>query len=319
MQQWKVAVAAVALGTAGSSLPAIAAQAPARPQVVTLGTGAGPLARIDRAQPATLLRWGQKIVLVDAGDGAPTQLVKAGVPFGAVDTIVLTHLHADHTGGLFAFLAMRYQLMLPPLTIYGPPGTAKLVTGLTQGMGPLSELSLAPGRARDPAGGVTVHEISEGAQLSIKGVPLKVAANTHYLMDGKSPDPSRILSLSLRFDFPGRSVVLTGDTGPSTAVVELAKGADLLVSELIDPDEAMAEVRGLYPEMPQQIQERIVAHFIQQHLTTAELGKLAQAAGVKRLVVTHAAIARGQEASAKSEIAARYKGPITIASDLQQF
>lgn len=248
MQVWKLIVVAVALGNAGSSLPATAPKVSAGPHVVTLGTGAGPLARIDRAQPATLLRWGQKVVLVDAGDGAPTQVVKAGVPFGAIDTIVLTHLHADHTGALFAFLAMRYQLMLPPLTIYGPPGTARLVAGLTQGMGPLSELSLTPGRSRDPAASVIVHEIGDGAQLSIKGVPLKVAANSHYLLDGKTPDPTRILSLSLRFDFPERSVVLTGDTGPSNAVVELAKGADLLVSELIDPHEAMAEVRALIPK-----------------------------------------------------------------------
>ena len=70
MQLWRVAAAAMVLGAAvGNTVPALAAKDIDDVKLVTLGTGAGPLARIDRAQPATLLRWGKQVILVDAGDG----------------------------------------------------------------------------------------------------------------------------------------------------------------------------------------------------------------------------------------------------------
>ena len=122
---------ALAAGCSRPSAPAgeapAKAAAPVQPGAMTfttLGTNSGPIPNPERSEPANLLRFGDQVVLVDVGDGAPEQLVKAGVPLKAVTAVVISHLHFDHTGGLFAFLGLRYQAGIQgPLTIYGPPGT----------------------------------------------------------------------------------------------------------------------------------------------------------------------------------------------------
>ena len=290
-------------------------------QIITLGTMAGPLADPTRAQPATLLRWNGGMVLVDAGDGAAGQLAKAGIQLASLRTIVLTHVHADHTGGLYAILATRLQVMLPPITIYGPPGTQRLVSGLLAALAPLSELGLAmPGRPpRDPAAGVKVVEIGDGSEVQVEGVKVRAAANSHYLMNGHSPDPGQAQSLALRFELPGRSVVITGDTGPSEAVAALARDANVLVSEIIDVPETIAQLRASYPSFPEAAMAATASHFAQQHLIAAEVGKLAQGSGVKRLVITHIAMPRSALKAARRAIARHYKGPVDFAEDLNSF
>jgi ribonuclease BN (tRNA processing enzyme) len=112
-------------------------------EIVTLGTMAGPMTNPERSQPATLLRWPGGMVLVDAGDGAVEQMARAGIDPVPLKSVVITHIHADHVGGLFALLARRYQLMDPPITVYGPPGTRAIVVGLVAAMEPLKLTSLA--------------------------------------------------------------------------------------------------------------------------------------------------------------------------------
>lgn len=114
-----------ALGASPVAAQSAAASTASQPvtgvRLVMLGTMAGPMATADRAQPSTLLQWSGGAILVDAGDGVVDQMAKARIDPVKVRTIVLTHIHADHVGGLFALLARRYQLMDPPVTIYGPP------------------------------------------------------------------------------------------------------------------------------------------------------------------------------------------------------
>lgn len=74
---------------------------------------ADPLPTRSVRSPATLLQGPAGPILVDAGDGTAEQLAKVGVRIHQVRHIVLTHLHADHTGGLFAMLRMRFQLSQP--------------------------------------------------------------------------------------------------------------------------------------------------------------------------------------------------------------
>lgn len=84
----------------------LAAQAPATGQrratiaITLIGTGAGPTVDSTRAGPSTLVEAGDERLLFDAGREATTQLARAGIPFGAVKTVVLTHLHSDHIVGL---------------------------------------------------------------------------------------------------------------------------------------------------------------------------------------------------------------------------
>lgn len=73
----------------------------------------GPIASRDHSQPANLLWNNQYAILVDAGDGAAEQTATAGYSLSDVDTIILSHLHVDHTGGLSALIGMRYRQRIP--------------------------------------------------------------------------------------------------------------------------------------------------------------------------------------------------------------
>jgi ribonuclease BN (tRNA processing enzyme) len=299
------------------SLPAWAEQ----PEILTLGTMAGPMANPERSQPATLLRWHDGMILVDAGDGVVDQMARAGINSVMLKNVVITHIHADHIGGVFALLARRYQLMDPPITIYGPPGTQAMVAGLVSAMEPLKLTSPAlPGMPlRSPADGVKVVEIGDGAAIMIDGVAVKAVANTHYISGNNVPDSPQSLSLSLRFELPGRSVVLTGDTGPSDALTALARNADVLVSSVLDLDAAVVAIRNSRPNAPPAFFETARSHFAQHHLSPQAAGQLAQAAGVKRIVFTHIGITPDRMEAAKAGLATNWNGPVVFAHDLGRY
>jgi len=302
--------ALLAPGSVGASTP--------EARIVTLGTMAGPMANPERSQPATLLQWPGGMILVDVGDAAVEQMARAGIDPVPLKSVIITHIHADHIGGLFALLTRRYQLMDPPITIFGPPGTRVMVNGLVAAMEPLKLTSPAlPGvPLRNPGDGVKVVEFSDGADLTIEGVRVRTIANTHYLSGANAPDPALAQSLSLRFDFPGRSIVLTGDTGPSERLVQLARGADVLVSSILDLDAAVATIRASRPNAPPAFFETARAHFAQHHLSSEAAGSLAQAAGVGRVVFTHIGITPARMQAARSELARKWRGPVVFAHDL---
>lgn len=315
----------VLLAFALAAAPA-AAQPPAPPAAhsvfITLGTTAGPIATPARAQPANLLRWHDQNILIDAGDGAAEQLAKAGVPLASIRTIFISHHHFDHTGGLFAILGMRYQTMVAtPLTIYGPPGTRRMVEGLLAAMRPMAEVGRGfVGDAPRPVeAGIQIEEIADGARVTLDEIRVTAARNSHYSYPEASPEAQRFQSLSYRFDLPDRSIVYTGDTGPSAAVERLAQGADLLVSEVIDPEAALAELVRQRPDLPFFARAFIMEHFRQQHLTGTAAGQIARAAHVRRLVLTHIAVPPEGIAATRAAAAAAYGGSVEVAVDLGRY
>jgi ribonuclease BN (tRNA processing enzyme) len=303
-----------------------AAQPPAPPAAhsvfITLGTTAGPIATPTRSQPANLLRWRDQNILIDAGDGTAEQLAKAGVPLASIRTIFVSHHHFDHIGGLFAILGMRYQTMVAtPLTVYGPPGTRRLVEGLFAAMQPMAEVGSGfAGAPRRPVeAGIQVEEIAHGATVTLGDIRVTAARNSHYSYPETSPEAQHFQSLSYRFDLPDRSIVYTGDTGPSAAVERLAQGADLLVSEVIDPDAALADLVRQRPDLPILARAFIMQHFREQHLTGTAAGQIARAAHVHRLVLTHIAVPLEGIAATRAAAAAAYGGSVEVAVDLGRY
>jgi ribonuclease BN (tRNA processing enzyme) len=120
-------------------------------------------------------------------------------------------------------------------------------------------------------------------------------------------------ALAYRFDAPDRSIVISGDTTPSDNLIQLARGADVLVHEamyLPAIDRIAAQVPGA---------ARLKEHLLRTHTSAEEAGRVAQAAGVKHLVLSHLAPPDDPAVSDQMWIdAARthFHGPVTVGKDL---
>ena len=293
---------------------------------VTLGTQGGPIAAADRGQPSNLMIVNGSKTLIDCGDGTVQRLAKMNIPALAIDNLVITHLHFDHVGGLLAVLGLRFQTNSPhPLQIYGPPGIEEMVKGLLEGMKPSMEVDYGvPGqKSFTPEELVTVHVVKDGQSFEFGGVKATVADNTHYGFNPGSPEAEAHQSLSYRFQTPDKTIVVTGDTGPSEAVEKLAIGADILVGEMIDVQLTLDLVKKVDPHLDAKRAEGLQVHLSKHHLTPSQLAALAVKAKVGKLVVTHLAPGGAMNAdnlkSYVAEIGKTYTGETVIASDMDKF
>lgn len=323
---WRVATAIALASAPLSAFAQASAGAEAdKGEWVTLGTRAGPVASTTRSQPANLLRFKGGTYLVDVGDGTVGQLAKAGLMTNQVDGVLISHLHFDHTGGLAALLGLRWQVEArKPLMIWGPPGTRAMVDGLVASMMPGTTAGYGvPGaKGADPRQMVQVIEIRDGADFTIGETRVRARRNTHYSFAPEGGLADRFESLSFRFDLPGRSIVYTGDTGPSEAVIELAKGADVLVAEMMDVDRTIAAVRNARGDMPDAALKNMERHLRDHHLLPGDVGAMAAAAEVGAVVVTHFHGAEpGEEGhfAYLREISEKFAGPVAIANDMDAF
>ncbi|NBC35078.1 MBL fold metallo-hydrolase [Novosphingobium sp. FSY-8] len=325
-----MAALAMALAWALASVPAMAAGPVLAGGVpttgwITLGTAGGPVASPTRSQPANALVTPDGVYLVDCGDGCVEQLAKAGIGLDRIKGLFISHLHYDHVGGVSALLGLRHQTSnYAPLPIYGPPGTQAMVDGLIAAMRPFTELGYGlPGvPSIDPATTVRVTEMRGGESGALNGLRFANAQNTHYSFAPGSAEDARFRSLAWRFETGGRSYVFTGDTGPSQAVIDLARGADVLISEIIDLDATVGLVQRQNPNMSAQGKAGMLQHLSHHHLPAAEVGRMAQAAGVRQLVVTHYAPSNPSAALVarmRAQIAARYHGPVVMARDVARY
>lgn len=309
-----------------AALSGTSASAAGRDTFITLGTHGGPVPDAKRSEPASALVVDGAVYLVDVGDGAAEQLAKAGLSLQALKGVFISHLHFDHTGGLFAVLGLRHQTSAPgKLKIYGPPGTQETVNGLLAAIRPggVSGYGIPGEEFIPPEDTVEVIEIRDGAHVSLDGFTVTAAENTHYSFPRGSDMDKRFDSLSFRFDLPDRSIVYTGDTGPSDAVTALAKGADVLVSELIDATVAGSMVAPAAASDAQKKRFEVMKqHLSTHHLTPEQVGKIASEAKVGRVVITHLVPSRKPGVTTDSyvaEIHKSYSGPVEIADDLNRY
>jgi ribonuclease Z len=241
-------------------------------RVVLLGTGNGK-ADPERFSPANVLWLGDEPVLVDCGNGAVLRLRAAGVPPGAIHKVFLTHLHFDHYSDL------PYLVIEPligeaafdrgNLTVYGPPGTERLVRHFERAYDvELDGYAALEGyeRARELARSHVV-EISEGWSREINGWRVSARMVDHGVV--------RLPCFAFRFDGPeGQAVAFSGDTVPCQAMAELAREVDLLIHECNFPDEEVETRKRLG-----------FAWYI--HSTPSGVGPIARAARAKKLALNH--------------------------------
>lgn len=325
--------ATMAATTALLSSPLAWAQTPASPapqaspatRVILLGTAAGPIPRKDRSQPANLLIVGGRPYLIDAGNGVARQLAHLGLSASDVRTVFITHHHIDHNadiGALMSFAwvedAKRNDSSVGPMRFYGPVATGELVNAAYQFLS-VSERIFRAGVPMPPAAGrFEGHDIrANGVFYKDDRLTVTAVENTHY--HGAAPGPDK--SYSLRFDTPGRSVVFCGDSGPSEDLTRLATGADVLVCEVNELDSAMQAVAAT-TRLPPPVMQAMRQHMSKKHMTPEELGRMAQKAGVKSVVLTHISPGLDGETDATrytEGVRRHYSGPVIAGRDLMEF
>lgn len=271
-------------------------------EILFLGTGGGPPLHAERSRPATLLIVDGRYYLIDCGIGTMQRILQAGIDSQQIRTIFLTHLHSDHDLGLVDVLANDYFLLnlrgaTDAVAIYGPPQTEELVDAafrfITISVRPFSAENAGAYRISNHSfvSPFQSHEFSRGGVV-FQDDKIRVVAteNSHYaLMTGLQRRTFQ--SYSYRVETPHGAIVFTGDTGPSEAVAQLAKGADVLV----------AEADALNAVTRDQFVNRLAsrnhwsatrtrafrAHFISEHLDTDEIGQLASRAHVRSVFLYH--------------------------------
>ena len=342
--------AATALGVA-AMLAAPAAQSAEGAELVLLGVAGGPTWYGNDAPHgiSSALVVDGKAYIVDLGSGAYRQLRRAGIKPGAEQAVFLTHLHTDHIIDLASLLMYdpsARRRAKASLQIYGPgrrgalpplaPGLAgdPVIHAENPGAGTVDLVdSVVAGMAAD----LNIRVRSEGVP-DVRGffqaqdivVPAGVVKDPN--VDPAPPmEPfevwrdervtvSAILvphglvypNFAYRFDTASGSVVFSGDTALSPNLVKLARGADILVHEAIDP----AWVDHIVGPKPWDARQQALARqLLEAHTTPQQAGEAATQAGVRKLVLSH--LVPG-DAPADHWLHARetFKGPVVLGQDL---
>jgi ribonuclease BN (tRNA processing enzyme) len=217
-------------------------------RIVFIGTGTG-VPTQERRPAGIAIQQDEHHLLLDSGSGTISGLVRAGLDYRSLETLIYTHSHADHTLDL---VALVHALNFTPgyqhhaaLRVIGPAGFSSFVDHL---------MSAYPSLAQR---GYPIHvQEMDGSQEDLGWGRLAAAAVPH----GNAP------ANSYRIETADGVAVFTGDCSPSDSLRKLALGADLLVSEA---------------SFPVPVPEG------QHHLTTADAARIAAEAKVKTLVLTH--------------------------------
>ena len=265
--------AAAALAAASLSPSGLAQTA--RTRLVLLGTGGGPrVTAKGRAKPATLIVANGVPYVIDCGDGVALQLVRAGVALDTLRYVFITHHHSDHNldYGNLIYDAWAAGLR-KPLDAYGPPPLAAMTDAYWQLNRFDIETRIADEGRIDLRKLVTAHELAKDGEV-MRNDDVRVAA-------ARVRHPPIAHAYAYRFDCPGRSIVISGDTAYSPELVSLAKGADVLVCEAMH----LGGLEALLKKVPNAATLR--EHLLASHVVTEDAGKMAAEAGVKTLVLSH--------------------------------
>jgi ribonuclease BN (tRNA processing enzyme) len=246
---------------------------------------------------------GSRAFLIDAGVGVERRLAAAGLPTTGVTAAFVTHLHSDHLLGLADLIFTSWVMgRTRPFPVYGPHGLAQMTQHLYAAF---SE------DIRIRTEGLE-HESREGYRIEVREIGPSVAYDsggmrvTAFLVNhGEWQE-----AYGYRFDSPGQSIVLSGDTRPSEELVRMATGVDVLIHEVQPSDSTRHPGNRSATEWA-----RYVGAY---HTTALQLGELAARARPKLLIVYH----NGRRVTADrilADIRRSFSGPVAIAADLQRF
>lgn len=273
-------------------------------EVILLGTGM-PYPDPNASGPVTAVVVGKRVFLFDAGSNVMRNMNAAGLPISGPEAVFITHLHSDHMLGYDDLILTSWIMRrVSPLSVYGPHGLRLMTRHLLAAYAQDIRVRTY-GLEREVAGGyrVNVHEIKTGVVYEKDGVRITAIPVPH----GSWKE-----AYGYRIDIPDRTIVISGDTRPSDALIRASKGIDVLVHEVYSPLHIVPENRPGGKFWPQYMREF--------HTSDLELGRIALLASPKLLVLTHIIRFGSSDADLLAGVrAGGYTGAIQIGKDLGRY
>jgi len=271
--------------------------------VVLLGTGT-PVPDPRTAGPSTAVVFGKRLFIFDAGAGVQRQLSKADLSHTSFEAVFFTHLHSDHTLGYpdLIFTSWVFGRSVP-LKVFGPPGLKRMSDHLVAAFEEdIEARTKGPEHTIPNAYRVTATDVAPGLIYDSAGVRVRAIAVPHNV---------GIPAYAYRIDTPDRSIVISGDTGPSDVLVSWARDTDVLVHEVVNMD----EVGGKFPSGAD-----IRAYMGATHTPADRLGQIAARAHPKLLVLTHIIPSGTNEQKMLSAVrAGGFRGRVVFGHDLDRY
>jgi ribonuclease Z len=286
---------------------------------VTLCGAGGPLPDRIRSAPCVAIVAGDSLYLVDAGSGAARNLIAVGYQPLQVEAVFLTHFHSDHIDGLGELGMLRWTAGSHrlPLPIIGAEGIREVAQGLNQAyrLDAIYRTAHHGSETAPPTGsGFSVRDFAE---------PVDGVATVVFEKDGlrvtmfKVEHPPIAPAVGYRFDYGGRSVVLSGDTSKSANLALHSEGVDLLVHEALSP-ELMGVIRASAEAVGNRGLAKIASDVLDYHASPVEAAEIAEAAGVGHLLYYHVVPPMpipGLSTIFMKGVGDAYGGPITLGRD----
>jgi len=286
---------------------------------VTLCGAGGPFPDPARSAPCLAIVAGRSLYLVDAGSGAARHLTWVGFQPGQVEAVFLTHFHSDHIDGLGELGVVRWVggSHRLPLPIYGAEGVGEITRGLNQ----IYRLDSVYRTAHH--GPEVLPPTGSGFRARAFPEPAPGESNVVLEKDGlrvtafKVEHPPIVPAVGYRFDYKGRSVVVSGDTSKSANLEHFASGADLLVHEALSP-ELMGVLQHAAEAAGNEAIAKISVDVLDYHATPIEAAESAQSAGVGHLLYYHIVPPMpipGLDSIFLRGVNDAYDGPVTLGRD----
>ena len=279
-------------------------------KLVLLGTAAGPVPGRTRKMTSHVMLSNGAAYVLDCGLGVTDRFANTGIPFSALKSIFITHHHADHNIEYGPLLIVGWiQGMHLDVRAFGPPPLKQMTEDFMRAYKTTVDF-WAEDLKMKPLTAVATHEVAAaGAVMQDDNVKVTAAIVQH---------PPVTPALAYRFDFKDRSIAFSGDTAPSEAVARLAKGADVLVHETMYVPALEKYIREQIAKGRPVKFEPFMAHMHADHTPVEDVGRIAQEAGVKTLVLSHLtpAIDSISDDTWRAPAARFFKGEIIVAKDL---
>jgi ribonuclease BN (tRNA processing enzyme) len=268
--------------------------------VVFCGTSSGGRTlNPDRANASILVDTGDGAVLLDCGPGSLERLIRSGHGIRELRAVFLSHVHHDHVLALPELLLRRsFRGSGGPLPVYGPVGTTDLIARCESLVAFLAESRVS---ATFESAGPAV-EVPAGETVTIGAVSA---------ISAEVPHAPELQCFGWKITSGESTVVYSGDTSAAPDVmVPFATGADLLIHDAFSEEAFARLISGLAPDLQSVLRDRVPST----HSEARDVGRIAEAAGVKRLALT--SIFETEEAESLREGAAEhFSGPVVVAED----